>query len=102
MLAIIYKNYNYCRINSIHFYGISGDDDIAISSICFTKDRHKLIAGFKNGLIRVYPLKSNPEADFDLHMLGPYWEHNMHDNDSGKLFQIYIESIFNGIFLQEQ
>jgi len=49
----------------------------------FTADRHKFVAGFENGVLRVYPLESDPEEPFDLDMLGSYWEFNMHDNDTG-------------------
>ena len=64
----------------------------------FTADRHKFIAGFENGLLRVYPLENDSETVFNLDMLGSYWEFNMHDNDAGisvhyRIFIIWFEII---------
>ena len=56
----------------------------------FTSDRRKFICGFKNGMLRVYPLESDPETDFDLSMLGAYWEFNMHDNDTGEKCWLFL------------
>uniref|UniRef100_F6VRS6 Cilia- and flagella-associated protein 44 n=1 Tax=Ciona intestinalis TaxID=7719 RepID=F6VRS6_CIOIN len=71
--------------------------DVPISRISFTTDRRKLVAGFLDGMIRVYPLEGDPELPFDLDMMGAHWDMNMHDNDTGSITNI-VES-YDGAYL---
>ena len=59
-------------------------DDVPISYMGFTEDRHKFITGFNNGKLRVYPLEGDPDTTFDLDMMQAYFDMNMHDNTYGK------------------
>lgn len=58
-------------------------NDVPATSIFFSKDQHSMLMGFENGSVRVYPMKEKIEI-FDLELLSsPYWQLNMHDNDTG-------------------
>ncbi|XP_078493244.1 cilia- and flagella-associated protein 44-like isoform X2 [Ciona intestinalis] len=76
---------------------VKDSSDVPISRLSFTTDRRKLVAGFRDGMIRVYPLEGDPELPFDLDMMGVHWDMNMHDNDTGSITNI-VES-YDGAYL---
>nr|CAB3230210.1 WD repeat-containing protein 52-like [Phallusia mammillata] len=67
---------------------VQESSDVPITTIRFSSDRHKVFVGFQNGQIRVYPIEADPEATFDLDMLGSNWNLNMHDNQHGRVTNI--------------
>ncbi|CAK8686101.1 unnamed protein product [Clavelina lepadiformis] len=78
-------------IEPLRAVSVEDSSDVPLTSIRFTADRRKLVAGLQNGLIRVYPLEGDPETAFDLDMLKSHWDLNMHDNDNGAVTHI-VES----------
>uniref|UniRef100_H2ZFC4 Cilia- and flagella-associated protein 44 n=1 Tax=Ciona savignyi TaxID=51511 RepID=H2ZFC4_CIOSA len=76
------------KLEPVRAIPVQDSSDVPISRISFTHDRRKLVAGFRDGMIRVYPLEGDPDAPFDLDLLEASWDMNMHDNDSGSVTKV--------------